>query len=76
MSVSKRLAVFQYWFKWSGHWLYDTREAAVKVWASRGIVGLPDAPAGVEKLLAEWIAADPIVPLIAKWRAEAAGAAA
>lgn len=74
MGVNKRLAVFQYWFKWSGHWLHDTRAAAVKVWVERGIVGLPDAPEGADKLLADWIAADPIVPLIAKWRAEAAAA--
>ena len=35
---------FNRWFNQSGHWIYPTRLDAARVWLSRGIEGLDDAP--------------------------------
>lgn len=32
---------FNYWFNNTGHWIYESREAAMKQWKEFGILGLP-----------------------------------
>lgn len=67
-----RADIFRRWFCSAGHWVYDLRAKAVETWRTRGIVNLPDHTPGAEALLAEWVAADPLPALIAKWDAERA----
>lgn len=50
------IEIFKNWYKYSGHWVYETRAEALRVWVQRGIESLPDAPAGAAKHLAEWAA--------------------
>ena len=48
MSKAQRaIQNFNYWFKWHGHWMHETKQAAFKTWVERGIVDLDDAPAGI-----------------------------
>ena len=44
MSKFKKVAIFNHWFKWSGHWMFGTRgyDKAYKAWMLQGIDGLPD----------------------------------
>lgn len=43
MTTVKKIAIFNYWFKWHGHWLFGTRgyDKAYKAWKTQGIEGLP-----------------------------------
>lgn len=70
------LARFASWYSVSGHWVYETRAEAARIWIERGITSLPAAPANAAEQLADWIAADTAPALIARMRAEEARAAA
>jgi hypothetical protein len=76
MTDQQRAEVFRRWFSSTGHWVYDLRAKAVATWRERGIVNMPDHTPGAEKLLAEWVAADSLPALIAKWNAEREAACA
>ncbi len=60
------------WYSSTGHWVYDGRAAAARVWMGRGITTLPDAPINAATLLNDWVAADPLPALTARLRADEA----
>jgi hypothetical protein len=33
---------FDYWFNWHGHWIYPSKDDALRIWKTRGIDGLSD----------------------------------
>lgn len=53
----QRADMFRAWYEWTGHWVYNGRANAVRVWRERGIEGRPGHTAAAEALLAEWVAA-------------------
>lgn len=61
---------FVRWFSTSGHWVYEYRAEALRVWRERGIVGRPTYTPGAGALLEAWAASDPLPALVAKWQAE------
>ena len=44
MSHEHRIQIFDYWFKWHGHWMFGVygKEKALEAWKTYGIDGLPD----------------------------------
>ena len=66
----RRADVFAHWFSSTGHWVYEYRAEALRVWRERGINNLPDYTPGAGALLESWVAADPLPALVAKWNAE------
>jgi len=44
MTQEQKIAIFDYWFEWHGHWMFGVygKEKARKVWQTCGIEGLPD----------------------------------
>lgn len=61
---------FVRWYSSAGHWIHDGRADAARVWIERGITRLPTAPMNAGPLLADWIEADPMPPLLARLRAD------
>jgi hypothetical protein len=49
---------FRRWYEQHGHWIYEGRAEAVRVWREHGINGRPSHTPAAEALLAEWIAVD------------------
>jgi len=41
-TLAEGMEMFDQWYKSTGHWVYPTREKALKVWQTRGIENLPD----------------------------------
>lgn len=60
------------WYTSTGHWVYDGRAAAARVWMGRGITTLPAAPMNAATLLNDWVEADSLPELIARLRADEA----
>lgn len=58
------------WYSSAGHWIHDGRADAVRVWTQRGITTLAPAPLNAGPLLADWVEADPMPPLLAHLRAD------
>lgn len=58
LTDQQRADLFRNWYSAQGHWVYDGRADAVRVWRERGINGRPRHTAGAEALLAAWVAAD------------------
>lgn len=44
MTKFKKIAIFNYWFKCHGHYMFGTRgyDSAYRAWITQGIEGLPD----------------------------------
>lgn len=58
------------WYGSAGHWIHDGRAEAAQTWITRGITTLVAAPVNAGPLLADWIEADPMPPLLARLRAD------
>jgi hypothetical protein len=41
-TLDEGMEMFNQWYKSTGHWVYPTREKALKTWQTRGIENLPD----------------------------------
>jgi len=41
-TLEEGMEMFDQWYKSSGHWVYSSREKALKVWQTRGIENLPE----------------------------------
>jgi len=63
---------FRRWFEATGHWVYEYRAKAVRVWRERGIDGRADYTPALGTALQPWVDADPLPALVAKWNAERA----
>lgn len=74
MNAQKTADCFKYWFSQSGHWVYEYRAEAVRVWKQWGIEGHPNYTEEAGALLTDWVAADTLPALVAKWNAERAAA--
>ena len=72
VKAQKAADCFKFWFERQGHWVYEYRAEAVRVWRERGIEGRPDYTPEADALLADWVAADTLPALVAKWNAERA----
>lgn len=62
-------AAFVYWYSTAGHWLHETRAAAVETWRRWGIIGRPDYSEAAAAILAPWVDADPAPALLARLKA-------
>jgi len=58
------------WYSSAGHWIHDGRADAARTWIERGIMTLVVAPTNAGPLLADWVEADPMPPLLARLRAD------
>lgn len=68
-------AEFVHWFETMGHWVYDYRAEAVRVWKQWGIEGRPNYTPALGAELQRWVDSDPLPALVAKWNAERAAIA-
>lgn len=41
---NEKMDRFNSWFSKDGHWLYQTRAEAFRIWATNGLEGFPSAP--------------------------------
>lgn len=57
-AAARAAQAFRQWYERQGHWVYEGRAEAVRVWREHGITGRPVHTPAAEALLAEWIAAD------------------
>jgi hypothetical protein len=69
-AASDACEAFIRWYSSTGHWVYDGRAAAARVWMGRGITTLPAAPINAASLLNDWVEADQLPAWIAQQRAD------
>jgi len=55
ITAQEKAEAFKAWYSSNGHWVYDSRAEAIRVWRERGITGRPQHTAEVEALLQGWL---------------------
>lgn len=61
VTPAEKAEAFKAWYSAQGHWVYDTRAEAVRVWRDRGIIGRPQHTAEAEAILAPWLHAERVL---------------
>jgi len=58
VTPAEKAEAFKQWYSAQGHWVYDSRAEAVRVWRERGINGRPQHTPEAEAALAPWLHAE------------------